>query len=99
MIKYDIDKLFFMKRLNNKGKYTLEEIIIKYDLTKFDFIYKASDQFRRIYYDEFINEKYSVYYFSNEDYTDHLKILSKIGIKFFKKPLPDIKYLKKIKIK
>ena len=63
MIKYDIDKLFFMKRLNNKGKYTLEEIIIKYDLTKFDFIYKASDQFRRIYYDEFINEKYSVYYF------------------------------------
>ena len=80
------------------GKYTIQEIIDTCNINQYKYIYKYSQNFRSITYEELLELKYAGYFFINVDYTEHFNIINPL-IKFMTKPLPDIKYLKKIKIK
>lgn len=80
------------------GRYYLLEIIVKYNLFDYKYIYKASRNFKLISIDELLKEENCIYLFCNDDYTEHFKYVNGI-MTFLSKPLPDIKYLKKIKIK
>ena len=96
-MNYCNDKCCYLHKLK-KGVYDLDYYINKYNLFRFKYIYKGTKKFKIISKEELLEEKYAVYYFDNVDYTEHFTYLNGL-ITFMTKPLPDIKYLKKIKIK
>ena len=98
-MKYQINKVndnFYHISKNKNAVHNLKELFNEYDLLKYKYIYKGSQNFRILDIND-IND-YCKLIITNDDYTEHFEII-KDFVKFFQKPLTDIKYLKKIKIK